>query len=71
MSLILVVLALLCFLALSFGLVHARTAKATDTFAFGMLAWEVSLTFLCFPVWRCSFAAESATIDHRSLLILK
>lgn len=27
----------------TFGLVHARTTKATDMFAFGMLAWEVSL----------------------------
>jgi len=25
----------------AFGLVHARTTKATDMFAFGMLAWEV------------------------------
>ncbi|KAF9654070.1 kinase-like protein [Thelephora ganbajun] len=25
----------------AFGLVHARTTKATDVFAFGMLAWEV------------------------------
>jgi len=26
----------------AFGLVHARTTKVTDMFAFGMLAWEVS-----------------------------
>ena len=29
----------------TFGLVHARTTKATDMFAFGMLAWEVSRIF--------------------------
>ena len=26
----------------TFGFVHARATKATDMFAFGMLAWEVS-----------------------------
>lgn len=29
----------------AFGFVHARTTKATDMFAFGMLAWEVSRLF--------------------------
>ena len=29
----------------TFGLVHARITKATDMFAFGMLAWEVSRVF--------------------------
>ena len=29
----------------TFGLVHARTTKATDMFAFGMLTWEVSRIF--------------------------
>lgn len=32
----------------AFGLMHARTTKATDMFAFGMLAWEVNRSFMCF-----------------------
>jgi len=38
----------------AFGLVRARNTKATDVFAFGMLAWEVSRTLLCRPISRCS-----------------
>jgi hypothetical protein len=33
----------------AFGLVHTRATKATDMFAFGMLAWEVSTIFLLLP----------------------
>jgi len=38
----------------AFGLVHARTTKATDMFAFGMLAWEVSRFSACPPTPRYS-----------------
>ena len=46
----------------AFGLVHARATKATDMFAFGMLAWEVSWTFPCLPISRCS----PTGVGHRS-----
>ena len=32
----------------AFGLVHARTTKASDMFTFGMLAWEVNKFFVRF-----------------------
>jgi len=38
----------------AFGLVHARTTKATDMFAFGMLAWEVGRVFVCLSISRYS-----------------
>jgi len=38
------------------GLVHARTAKATDVYAFGMLAWEVGRIFM-----RLSISGYSST----------
>ena len=38
----------------AFGLVSARATKATDMFAFGMLAWEVSRAFACLLNSRCS-----------------
>ena len=38
----------------AFGLVHARATKATDMFAFGMLAWEVSWAPVCLLISRCS-----------------
>ena len=38
----------------AFGLVSARATKATDMFAFGMLAWEVSQALACLLISRCS-----------------
>ena len=37
-----------------FGLVHARTTKATGIFAFGMPAWKVSWAFVGLLTSRCS-----------------
>ena len=34
----------------TFGLVYARTTKATDIFAFAMLVWEVSRVFRSFDL---------------------
>jgi len=45
----------------TFGLVHARTTKDTDMFAFSMLAWEVSRILRSFDL-ECS----SALVGPRS-----
>ena len=53
----------------AFGLAHARTTKATDMFAFGMLAWEVSWVFGCFLISRSSptgVGPRSSPENHRS-----
>ena len=45
----------------AFGFVHARTTKATDVFAFGMLAWEVSQFFACPSVSRYSLVGAGSS----------
>lgn len=52
----------------AFGFAHARTTKATDMFAFGMLAWEVSRTFVCLPISGCSSDPRSSPESPRSLV---
>ena len=51
----------------AFGFVHARTTKATDMFAFGMLAWEVRFISFYSPVSRNSFAYVSLSSSPVSL----
>jgi len=54
----------------AFGLVQARTTKATDMFAFGLLAWEVSriLVRLSISKYSCTgIAPRSLPACHRSL----